>query len=80
MILSKIREMHPDWNVSAYCDDMREIVNCASCGQEIPFGGTYISHMQTSDRGVFGLAVCPKCYRKELREIVRGKSWNESEI
>lgn len=55
-----------EWKVSLYEDDMDAIVNCASCGKELPYGETYTSMEIHTGRG-FGYAVCDECYRKEFR-------------
>ena len=59
------REYHdyevPDyWNVKTYCDDMAEIINCAQCGKEIPFGESYTSRQVHTEHG-FGYGVCRYC-------------------
>lgn len=59
---------HPypdDWKVSFFCADMDEIVNCACCGKELPYGDTYTSRELYDGSGMFGMAVCPECHEAE---------------
>ena len=62
-----------EWKVSIYEDDMDTIVNCASCGKELPFGEAYTS-MEIHTAGGFGYAVCEECYVTEIRTR---EVWNE---
>lgn len=42
---------------------MEEIVNCPSCGKELPYGRTLTS-LEIFEGG-FGCGVCGECYQKE---------------
>lgn len=57
------------WKVRTYCDDMTEVVNCASCGKEVEFGMTYCSRRIHTVMG-FGYAVCAECYEAEFKEEI----------
>ena len=52
------------WNVKTYSDDMEEIVNCAQCGKELPYGETYTSLEVHTHTGM-GYAVCEECNKQE---------------
>lgn len=56
-------EVPPTWNCLFYSDDMEEIVNCPSCGKELPYGRTLTS-LEIFEGG-FGCGVCGECYQKE---------------
>lgn len=53
-----------DWYVSTYETDMDKVVNCASCGKELPFGDTYTS-LEIHTTVGFGYGVCEECYQRE---------------
>ena len=56
-----------EWNVPLYSEDMRQIVNCASCGKEIYYGDTYTSKTIHNAVGL-GYPVCEACYEHEWAE------------
>lgn len=53
-----------DWYCPIYSDDMDEIINCVSCGKELPFGDCYTSLEIHNDIGL-GYGVCRGCYSEE---------------
>lgn len=55
-----------EWKISICCADMSQIVNCAGCGKELPYGETYTSLERHSFKG-FGYGVCNECYEKEWK-------------
>lgn len=50
----------------SYSEDMSEIVQCAQCGRELPFGETFTS-MEIHTVMGFGYCVCERCYSEEWR-------------
>ena len=62
-----------EWKVSLCEADMDNIVNCASCGKELPYGETYTSmEIRTAGMG-FGYAVCDECYNKETERRLQNE-------
>lgn len=53
-----------DWNVKNYSYNFDEIVNCAWCGVNIPYWGSYTSKELYSLYGG-GYAICKSCHKKE---------------
>lgn len=53
-----------NWHCPMMAIDMREIVNCASCGKVMTFGEGYTSRVIHSMLG-FGYCVCKSCMEKE---------------
>lgn len=53
-----------NWNVTTFSYDMKEIVNCAQCGRELPYGKCYTSLEVHTELGM-GYAVCDGCYEAE---------------
>lgn len=65
----QIKKQHPTWQVVAYCQDMKAVINCASCGQRCVYGTeSYTSMRHFTDDGVWGLSVCDMCYQKEIEQ------------
>lgn len=52
------------WHCLAVCFQDQEIVNCANCGKQLPFGHTFASRTIKNKKNV-GYGVCPECYSKE---------------
>lgn len=50
-------------NYPVYSDNMDEVINCAQCGKQIPFGEGYTSREIFS--GPWGHMVCRECMEKE---------------
>lgn len=63
--LSAIKAAHPEWKIILTTANFDEIVNCANCGKQIEFAGTYTSKECMTDNGAVGLPVCGKCYFDE---------------
>lgn len=59
-------EIPEKWFCPILLYNMKNIVNCASCGKKIEFGDTYTSRIIHNDYGM-GYNVCPKCHEEELR-------------
>lgn len=57
-------EIPGNWYCPLSLFDMDTVINCASCGKEIPFGDTYTSRCIHNAAG-FGYMVCAECYEKE---------------
>ena len=56
----------PDsWCVHTFVNDLDTFVDCASCGEGVPFGLSYTS-MEIHNSMGFGYAVCDECYQKEI--------------
>ena len=56
----------PDsWCVKTFVNDLDTVVNCAHCGNGVPFGITYTSMEIHTGIGI-GYAVCDECHEKEL--------------
>lgn len=53
-----------EWKVSTCCADMSQIINCAGCGKELPYGETFTSLEIHTKIGI-GYGVCNDCYEKE---------------
>lgn len=53
-----------EWHTPLYCEDMDEIINCAACGRELPYGDCYTSKEIHSGGGL-GYPVCEECYVEE---------------
>ena len=63
----------PDaWHCTAYEPDMQTLINCAQCGQEIPFGLGYTSREIHTVTG-FGYSVCRECNEKEFARELQAK-------
>lgn len=58
-------EVPDDWNCKTYSTDMDEIVNCAQCGRELPFGKCFTS-LEVHTKVGFGYAVCEPCHGEEF--------------
>ena len=61
---------HPypsEWNVGFFSTDLDELINCACCGKELPYGHIYTSRELYDGSGMFGMAVCPKCHEAEWK-------------
>lgn len=58
-----------EWNVKVSCENMREVVNCVSCGKRLAFGKAFPS-MEIHNSAGNGYAVCRKCSREEVRRGV----------
>lgn len=54
-----------EWEVAVLSSDMEKVVNCASCGAEIPWKVAYAS---MEIRGPIGLGygICERCHDEEL--------------
>lgn len=59
-----------EWYVTAYENNMHRLVNCAQCGEVLPYGQTYTSREVHTDIG-FGFAVCEKCNQEEFKRDPR---------
>lgn len=57
-------EIPNGWFCPLILDDMDTIVNCASCGRELPFGDTYTSKTIHTSMGV-GYLICGACSNRE---------------
>lgn len=57
-------EIPDGWYCPLVLFDMETIVNCASCGKELPFGDAYTSRCIHNPYG-FGYMVCEACMTKE---------------
>ena len=44
--------------------ELDEVINCAGCGKELPYGDCYTSLTIHTNTGM-GYPVCEKCYEKE---------------
>lgn len=67
-----------DWNVSVYCQDMDEIIQCPHCGRKLKYGDAYTSLEIHTELGI-GYAVCSDCYDSEFkRKMDERKRQNES--
>lgn len=53
-----------EWYCPLYLDQMMAVVNCASCGQKMIYGGGYVSLEIHNSMGM-GYIVCEDCYRAE---------------
>lgn len=58
-------EVPGNWHCPLTCNDMQELVNCASCGKKLLYGDTFTSMEIHDDIGV-GYGVCGECYSEEL--------------
>lgn len=59
-------EVPDDRRCRTLCFDMDEIVDCASCGDSLPYGSTYTSlEIHTNSGMAYG--VCEKCYCEERK-------------
>ena len=56
-----------EWKLRTWCDDMKEVVNCAQCGTGLMYGRGYTSLQIHTEYGM-GYCVCGACYQKELTE------------
>lgn len=65
-------EVPDERRVKAYCEDMDEIVDCAACGTELPYGHAFTSFEIHTPMGI-GYAVCGKCHDEEWKR--RRKAW-----
>lgn len=60
----------PDsWHTPIYTTDMKEIVNCASCGEPTEYGHCYCSKSIHNMFG-FGYPVCENCYDEEVQAML----------
>lgn len=62
-----------EWKISLCEDDMDTIVNCASCGKELPYGETCTSMEIHTGRMGLGYAVCDECRSKEVKRRLRNE-------
>lgn len=66
----------PDgWYCPLVLYDMGTIVNCASCGKDLPFGDTYTSRQIHNPFG-FGYMVCEACMTKERMDESKAQKEN----
>lgn len=57
----------PDcYNCKTYSNNMKELVHCPHCGDEIEIGDSYTSLEYHTEMG-FGYAVCEACYELEWK-------------
>ncbi len=57
-------EVPDDRRCTTLSFDMDRIVDCASCGESLPFGRTYTS-LEIHTQSGMGYGVCEKCYEAE---------------
>lgn len=62
-----------EWKVSTCCADMSQIINCAGCGKELPYGETFTSLEIHTKMGI-GYGICKECYEKEWERRKRGET------
>ena len=62
-----------DWIIAFCCADMSQIINCAGCGKELPYGETFTSLELHTKTGI-GYGVCNECYEKERERRKRGET------
>lgn len=48
--------------------DYEKEINCICCERTVKFGDCYTSRRYYSASGLWGLWVCPECYKKEWEE------------
>lgn len=53
------------WNTPLYSEDMKEVINCASCGDVLTLGKSYTSLEIRNSYGL-GFPVCMKCFNEEM--------------
>ena len=56
----------PIWHTPLIAE-LDEVINCAGCGKELPYGDCYTSLTIHTDMGM-GYPVCELCYAKEWTE------------
>ena len=56
--------------VATHAFDMDTCIDCASCGDMVPFGLTYTSMEIHTDAGI-GYAVCYTCHEEECKRRVK---------
>ena len=54
----------PDLNYKTYCSDMKEIITCPQCLQDLIYGQSYTS-LEFHDNCGMGYGVCSDCYEQE---------------
>ena len=59
-------EVPDNWKVTCFETDMRRRVNCAGCGERMPYGRTFTSRTLRNENGE-GYAVCGRCRDYELK-------------
>lgn len=64
----------PDhWKLPLISDSMDELINCVSCGKQIPFGDGYTSHRYHNSYGM-GYYECETCYFEYLPTYLAAKT------
>ncbi len=58
--------------VKTFVADLDTIIDCASCGNGIPYGCSYTS-MEIHNAMGLGYAVCDECYEKEEKRRKENK-------
>lgn len=67
----------PDgWKCVLRADSEDEMINCAQCGKEIPYGKSCVS-MEILTPAGFGYAVCDDCAHEELERRYRAMQRKE---
>ncbi len=66
-------EIPDEWDVSAGRRGFDDVINCASCGAELPVRETYVSK-EIHDRFGFGFYVCKGCYVAEWKRQIEAKA------
>lgn len=74
-------EIPDDWHTPLFTNNMKEIINCISCGTKIEYGEGYTSLKYHNSCGL-GYCVCHKCYyEKEWVEKINAyKKEEENDI
>ena len=61
------------YNLKIFSEDLNEIVNCAQCQKELPFGESYTS-LEIHNHVGFGYCVCENCYEEEWKRRMKYKN------
>lgn len=57
-------EIPDNRKICLYSNNMNEIIQCISCGNELKFGDGYTSRLYHAEMGL-GYCVCHNCYEEE---------------
>lgn len=63
-------EVPDNWFVATFAFDLDTAVDCASCGNGVPYGLTYTSMEIHTDMGI-GYSVCHECHEEECKRRIR---------